>query len=320
MTRRWTIPLAASIAVHGGMLAGLIGWCGGAAVSEPEIVLRPWEGDGAPMKIVLDGEDESGRSESGYAAPAELLKEIGIGAEAESPAGRDTEGENTPGRIEPPVVVASAERPAVEPVLGPSAPAEAVEANSAPITDVLDNWARVAAGTERAAGESVDRLRLARADVTALSNAAAERLVAAARWIDNALKAVARFHEKAKGEPPGRAVSSVAASGASGGLERARVGGVAGASRGPSAATSNRPPKYPAECRRRREQGTVMLHVVVEPDGAVSNVRLARSCGHVLLDEAALEAVRTWTFTPASVDGASVRSEVDLPIVFVIRE
>src|SRR5262249_26285973 len=71
-----------------------------------------------------------------------------------------------------------------------------------------------------------------------------------------------------------------------------KVGGATeGVARGPTPNSGNKPPKYPAECRRKREQGTVLVHVVIESDGRASGVRVARSSGIDLLDKAAVEAV-----------------------------
>lgn len=96
--------------------------------------------------------------------------------------------------------------------------------------------------------------------------------------------------------------------------------GVSHPSRAPVVATGNKPPRYPEECRRKREQGTVLVHAVIEPDGSVSSVQVVRSSGYDLLDKAAVEAVRTWRFISATQAGEPIRSHADLPIVFVLRQ
>ncbi len=93
-----------------------------------------------------------------------------------------------------------------------------------------------------------------------------------------------------------------------------------GVAHGPVPLSTNTPPRYPDECRRRRQQGAALVHVVIEADGGVSGLSLARSSGVGLLDQAALEAVRSWRFTPARAGGVNVRSEADVPVVFVLRE
>ena len=61
---------------------------------------------------------------------------------------------------------------------------------------------------------------------------------------------------------------------------------------------SGKPPRYPVDCRRRREQGTVVLALTLGVDGAVQSISVARSSGFPRLDEAALGAVRSWRWAP----------------------
>lgn len=77
------------------------------------------------------------------------------------------------------------------------------------------------------------------------------------------------------------------------------------------------PPRYPIECRRKREQGTVVLALTVGIDGAVSAIAIARSSGHEALDKAALAAVRKWRWSPTMRDGkpVMVKGQVEIPFV-----
>ena len=68
----------------------------------------------------------------------------------------------------------------------------------------------------------------------------------------------------------------------------------------------NLAPAYPAAARRMGDQGEVRLDVHVAADGSVLEVRLRSSSGSALLDRSAVETVRRWRFTPASVDGEAV--------------
>ena len=68
----------------------------------------------------------------------------------------------------------------------------------------------------------------------------------------------------------------------------------------------NSPPSYPAMARRLGEEGEVRLDVHVGPDGSVLEVKLKRSSGSPLLDRTAIETVKKWRFTPATVDGRPV--------------
>ncbi|WP_157216679.1 energy transducer TonB [Flavisphingomonas formosensis] len=77
------------------------------------------------------------------------------------------------------------------------------------------------------------------------------------------------------------------------------------------------PPRYPIESRRKHEQGTVWLTVLVGLDGRVSDISVARSSGSSRLDEAALAAVKRWRWSPTMRNGAPVmvRGTVDIPFV-----
>jgi protein TonB len=82
---------------------------------------------------------------------------------------------------------------------------------------------------------------------------------------------------------------------------------------------SAKPPVYPVEARRAREQGTVKLLVLVGPDGRVSDVAVSGSSGSKRLDQAALSAVKRWRWSPTKRDGAAVavRGYVTIPFVLV---
>jgi len=70
--------------------------------------------------------------------------------------------------------------------------------------------------------------------------------------------------------------------------------------------SGNAPPPYPAMARRMGEEGEVRLDVQVGQDGTVLDVRLKKSSGSQLLDQTAIETVKKWRFTPATVDGKPV--------------
>jgi len=84
---------------------------------------------------------------------------------------------------------------------------------------------------------------------------------------------------------------------------------------------SNPPPIYPALARRREQQGTVTVRVLVGADGSVERAEIADSSGFDTLDDAALETVRSrWRFVPARHDGLAVESWVLVPIRFALLE
>ena len=82
----------------------------------------------------------------------------------------------------------------------------------------------------------------------------------------------------------------------------------------------NPPPDYPLPCRHRHEEGTVLVDVVVRQSGLPSTISLHQSSGHPLLDRAALEAVRGWSFEPARAAGVPVASSVVVPVRFSLSE
>ena len=74
-------------------------------------------------------------------------------------------------------------------------------------------------------------------------------------------------------------------------------------------------PEYSEEARKAKFQGTVMLWVIVGPDGHPHNIQVQRSLG-MGLDEKAIEAVRTWKFEPARKDGQPVAVQIYVEVNF----
>jgi protein TonB len=79
---------------------------------------------------------------------------------------------------------------------------------------------------------------------------------------------------------------------------------------------TNPAPHYPTAARRQNMQGRVVIFAVVSPVGSCARAEVRKSSGHPLLDEAALQAVRSWRFLPATRDGQPVAAGVEIPIVF----
>ena len=78
----------------------------------------------------------------------------------------------------------------------------------------------------------------------------------------------------------------------------------------------NPEPRYPMSARRRGEQGTVVLKVLVTREGTVASVSVDRGSGSAALDQAALDTVRMWRFAPARRGAEAIESSVLVPIVF----
>jgi protein TonB len=79
---------------------------------------------------------------------------------------------------------------------------------------------------------------------------------------------------------------------------------------------SNPKPPYPEAARKRGYEGEVILSVLVLKDGSPGRVRVARSSGYSLLDNAARDAVAQWKFVPARAGEEPVEMEVEVPILF----
>jgi periplasmic protein TonB len=77
------------------------------------------------------------------------------------------------------------------------------------------------------------------------------------------------------------------------------------------------PPPYPGPALRARQQGTVLLRIVVDEAGKPVEVEVARSSGHRALDRAAVDyALRQLRFRPALRDGRPVRAVAQVPVAF----
>ncbi len=81
----------------------------------------------------------------------------------------------------------------------------------------------------------------------------------------------------------------------------------------------NPPPRYPRIARRKGYEGTVVLAVLVNPEGRVANCRIFRSCGHPVLDKAAMKSIRNWLFEPGMRGEKKVEMWVKVPIRFQLK-
>lgn len=78
-------------------------------------------------------------------------------------------------------------------------------------------------------------------------------------------------------------------------------------------------PAYTDEARNAKLQGTVVLRMVIRPDGKPHNIRVERSLGSGL-DEQAIAAVQQWEFQPATKDGQPVAVLINVEIEFRIDQ
>lgn len=83
---------------------------------------------------------------------------------------------------------------------------------------------------------------------------------------------------------------------------------------------ANPKPSYPSLSRRLGEEGTVRLNILVNPDGSVAQLELAKSSGYPRLDRSAIDTVQSsWKFEPARQGGMPVAAWVIVPIQFTLR-
>lgn len=70
---------------------------------------------------------------------------------------------------------------------------------------------------------------------------------------------------------------------------------------------SGTPPKLPEAARKARVSGIVVVEMLIERDGRVSAARILKPLPFGI-DQAVIEAVRTWRYKPAMQDGHPVRT------------
>jgi protein TonB len=81
----------------------------------------------------------------------------------------------------------------------------------------------------------------------------------------------------------------------------------------------NPAPEYPSLAMRRGWEGTVLLRVHVLASGKPGEIQLQKSSGRDQLDDAALAAVKRWSFVPAKQGDVAVDGWVSVPIDFKIK-
>jgi protein TonB len=69
-------------------------------------------------------------------------------------------------------------------------------------------------------------------------------------------------------------------------------------------------PQYPPIAQSARVQGVVIIEAVIGPNGKVQDARVLRSIP--LLDQAALDAVKQWEFTP------TLLNNVPVPVIMTV--
>ncbi|AZE02437.1 energy transducer TonB [Pseudomonas chlororaphis] len=81
----------------------------------------------------------------------------------------------------------------------------------------------------------------------------------------------------------------------------------------------NPAPEYPSLAQRRGWEGTVLLRVHVLASGKPGEIQIQKSSGRQQLDDAALSAVKRWSFVPAKQGDVAQDGWVSVPIDFKIH-
>lgn len=81
----------------------------------------------------------------------------------------------------------------------------------------------------------------------------------------------------------------------------------------------NPPPEYPSLAMRRGWEGTVVLRVHVLASGAPAEIQIQTSSGREQLDNAAVQAVKRWTFVPSKQGDVARDGWVSVPIGFKLH-
>ena len=82
----------------------------------------------------------------------------------------------------------------------------------------------------------------------------------------------------------------------------------------------SRTAKYPFEAGKDKAEGVVIVQIIVEKDGSISNPTVITSV-HPKLDEEALRVVGTLKgFTPGKQNGEPVRCYYNIPVPFVLQK
>ena len=76
-------------------------------------------------------------------------------------------------------------------------------------------------------------------------------------------------------------------------------------------------PTYPAIAKTARIEGTVILEATIDEAGVVRDVLVLRSIP--LLDQAAIDAVSRWRYTPTRLNGAPVPIILTVTVTFTLR-
>jgi len=73
---------------------------------------------------------------------------------------------------------------------------------------------------------------------------------------------------------------------------------------------------FPADAQAARVQGVVIIEALIDTNGNVADAKILRSVA--MLDQAAVDAVRQWRFTPTMLNGAAVPILMTVTVNFTL--
>jgi len=77
--------------------------------------------------------------------------------------------------------------------------------------------------------------------------------------------------------------------------------------------------QYPESAKSAGIEGTVYLETVIQADGKVGEVKVARSSKHADLDQAAIESVKGTAWKPAMKEGEPITVKITIPVNFRLK-
>ena len=80
------------------------------------------------------------------------------------------------------------------------------------------------------------------------------------------------------------------------------------------------PPTYPKRALRLRQEGTVILRALVNPEGKTETIKIIHSSGFSLLDNAAIDALNGWRLQPTMVNNQPILSWIEVPVEFLLTK
>lgn len=83
---------------------------------------------------------------------------------------------------------------------------------------------------------------------------------------------------------------------------------------------NNPAPAYPAISKKLKEEGTVLLTILVTKEGRVAEVQIKTSSGYKRLDDAAVRAIKRWKFNPATQAGEPIDYWYEIDFEFSLRK